>query len=143
MVRFWDTSAIVPLLVEEPMARAVTAALEVDPEIGVWWATSVECTSAIARQEREESLGTAEVSAALARLDALTRAWDEVLPSARVKSTADRLCRTHPLRAADALQLAAAIVMADGEPSALSFVTLDDRLGVAATREGFPVEAPT
>jgi hypothetical protein len=60
-----------------------------------------------------------------------------------VKSTADRLCRTHPLRAADALQLAAAIVMADGEPGALSFVTLDDRLGVAATREGFPVEDPT
>jgi len=45
----------------------------------------------------------------------------------------------HPLRAADALQLSAAIVAADGDPSSLELVTLDRRLAEAAMLEGFPV----
>jgi predicted nucleic acid-binding protein len=52
------------------------------------------------------------------------------------------LLRVHPLRAADALQLAAAIIAADSEPRSLAFVTLDDRLARAAEREGFPVVEP-
>ena len=56
--------------------------------------------------------------------------------------TADRVLRTHALRAADAFQLAAAIVAADGEPRSLTFVTLDARLALAAGREGFPVIEP-
>lgn len=142
MVRFWDTSAIVPLLVDEPVTPAVLASYELDPRLVVWWATSVECTSAIARRERDGSLDPAGVAAATARLAAQTGAWEEVQPSSRVKSTAERLCRTHPLRAADALQLAAAIVAADGDPGTVPFVTLDERLGLAAAREGFPVEEP-
>lgn len=43
------------------------------------------------------------------------------------------------LRAADALQLAAALAAAENNPSALSIVTLDDRLAEAAEREGFPL----
>jgi hypothetical protein len=45
----------------------------------------------------------------------------------------------HPLRAADSLQLAAAIIAAEREPTTLEFVSLDDRLGEAASREGFRV----
>jgi predicted nucleic acid-binding protein len=40
------------------------------------------------------------------------------------------------LRAADALQLAAAVLASEGEPSSLEIVTLDERLSEAAQKEG-------
>jgi predicted nucleic acid-binding protein len=57
----------------------------------------------------------------------------------RLRDIAERLVRIHPLRAADALQLAAATVAAEGQPANLPIVTMDDRLTLAADREGFPV----
>ncbi len=73
------------------------------------------------------------------RLDSLAAAWDEVHPGERIRRTARRLLRVHPLRAADALQLGAALVGADNHPESLDFVTLDTRLADAARREGFQV----
>jgi len=77
--------------------------------------------------------------AAIARLEALSREWMEVPAIDNGRTQASRLLRTHALRAADALQLAAVIVASDFEPSALVFVSLDVRLSAAAEREGFPV----
>jgi hypothetical protein len=57
----------------------------------------------------------------------------------RVKALAVRLLRVHRLRAADALQLAAALAWADGSPQSRTLLTLDDRLATAAEREGFAV----
>lgn len=99
----------------------------------VWWGTSVECISALARLEREGVMSPRDVSMALARLRALAQAWHEVQPHERVRARAERLLRVHPLRAADALQLAAAIEAAEGSPT--GFVCLDRRLGEAASRE--------
>ncbi len=79
------------------------------------------------------------MSASLARLDELSLAWHEVQPVARVRTVAIRLLRTHELRAADAFQVAAAIVAAEDSPGSLPVVTLDARLALAAEREGFPV----
>jgi hypothetical protein len=138
-VRFWDASAIVPLLVEEPTRAALLALLEHDPVMLVWWASPVECASALARREREGALALAEATDALERLRSLGATWQEVLPSEAVRTSAQRLLRVHPLRAADSLQLAAAIVAAEGEPATLEFVGLDQRLNDAATREGFRV----
>lgn len=59
-----------------------------------------------------------------------------------VRDHAERMVRSHPLRAADALQLGAAIVAAEEEPTSLEFVTLDRRLAAAAAREGFQVLDP-
>ena len=75
----------------------------------------------------------------MARLTKLAKAWVEVQPSSSVRRVAIRLLRVHPLRAADALQLGAALVAAEDHPETLPFVTLDDRLADAATREGFEV----
>lgn len=136
-MRFWDASAIVPLLFAEPEREALLGALERDAEMLVWWATPVECASAIARREREGVLELAQASAALERLRALATAWHEVLPSDAVRNAAQRLLRVHVLRAADSLQLAAAVVAAEGEAPSLEFVCLDERLSAAATREGF------
>lgn len=142
-MRFWDSSAIVPLLVGEPSTTAATAEVERDPEIIVWWATEVDCVSALARLEREASLGGPGMTAAIERLDALARAWQEVQSVDRIRQTATRLLRVHGLRAADALQLAAAISAAEDRPASLGMVTLDDRLARAAEREGFKVAVPS
>ena len=138
-MRFWDSSAIVPLLVAEPSTQALVTAFVRDPEVVVWWATEVECVSALARLERDASIDTPAMGEALARLDALALAWHEVQPAARTRQVAVRLLRTHNLRAADALQLAAAIAAAEDSPGSLPLVTLDGRLAMAAEREGFPV----
>ncbi len=141
-MRFWDSSAIVPILVGEATSGAVLAELERDPEVVAWWGSEPECVSALARLEREASLSAAALGEALRRLSALVGAWQEVQPVALVRLTAIRLLRVHPLRAADALQLSAAIVAAEDHPATLAFVTLDARLALAAEREGFPVIRP-
>jgi predicted nucleic acid-binding protein len=142
-LRFWDSSAIVPLLVHEATSTAVMSEYEQDPEMLVWWATEAECVSALARLERESLLDAPAMSQALRRLDALAGAWREIQPVTRLRHTAVRLLRVHPLRAGDALQLAAAIVAAEDHPETLPFVALDERLALAAEREGFAVVLPT
>jgi uncharacterized protein len=138
-VRFWDASAIVPLLVEEPASAAMLSLLEADRELLVWWGTPVECVSALSRREREGALAPAAVTRAVERLRALAPAWQEVLPGDAVRTAAQRLLRVHPLRAADALQLAAAVVASENDAAALPLVCLDERLADAAAREGFSI----
>lgn len=137
-MRFWDTSALVPLLAEEPATTAAQRLYGEQPAI-VWWATAVECASAVARLERDSALTSVQVAEAFSRLDALRRSWIEVEPGDEVREVARRMLRVHPLRAADALQLAAAWLGAERRPSSLPLVSLDDRLRAAATREGFPL----
>jgi predicted nucleic acid-binding protein len=141
-MRFRDSSALVPLLVTEPSSEAVSQEFGRDPEVVAWWGTDLECVSALARLERDGSLAAASVVDALNRLDALSLAWREIQPVARVRQMAIRLLRVHPLRASDALQLGAAIVASEDQPASLPLVTLDDRLGQAAEREGFRVVRP-
>ena len=137
-MRFWDSSALVPLLVKQAKTGAVTAVFREDLVQAVWWGSDVECTSAIARLERDGDFPTSKVAEAVfVRLKALRSSWQEVQPVVEVKETARRLLRVHPIGAADALQLAAAFVLAERRPSTLDFVCLDDRLTRAARREGF------
>ena len=137
-MRFWDTSAVAPLLVREPRTERARELLEWDAELAVWWATPVECWSALSRRVREGALTPAVEDEAAARLDLLRGAWYELLPSEAVRTRARRLLRVHPLRAADALQLAAALVWAAGEEEA-EFVAADGRLCDAARLEGLAV----
>lgn len=141
-MKFWDSSAIVPLLVIEPSSVAVLATYELDPEVVAWWATEAECVSALARLERDGSLAAPSIAEGLRRLDALARSWREVQPVMAIRQTAIRLLRVHQLRTADALQLGAAIVAAEDHPATLPLVTLDERLALAAEREGFAVVRP-
>jgi uncharacterized protein len=138
-LRFWDASAVVPLLLDEPRSEGLRAESAEQPELVVWWGTIVECASAVGRRERTGALEPSDATEALATLVRLTRDWREVPPTSTLRDDAQRLVRVHDLRAADAFQLAAARTAADGEPGALPFVTLDERLALAASREGFPV----
>ncbi|MGE3841749.1 MAG: type II toxin-antitoxin system VapC family toxin [Vicinamibacterales bacterium] len=134
---FWDTSALIPLVLPERRSAALTDAVVADREVTVWWGTPVECLSAAYRRHREAPLPSQVLSAALSRLRAIVEDADTVAPTDDVRRRAGRLVAAHPLRAADALQLAAALVWCEEQPSGELFVCLDQRLRDAAQREGF------
>ena len=138
-MKFWDTSALVPLLVNEADSAQRAAALQAAPELAVWWGTAVECESALQRRVREGVLDAAGARFARERLAVLAGAWHEVTPSVAVRTLAVRLLRTHPLRAADALQLAAAVTLRQAGLPQLDFLTADVRLAEAAEIEGLVV----
>ena len=138
-MRFWDSSALLPLLVHEMTSAQMAQHYRDDAMVVTWWGTRIECASALARLEHDGTLSVADVRRAVHRLDAAAATWIEVPAHDDVRAQAVRLLRIHRLRAADATQVAAAIVAADHVPRSLAFVTLDVRQGLAAEREGFPV----
>lgn len=140
---FWDSSALVPILVAETRSRELSELLGRDRTAVVWWSSAIECRSALYRRWRERAVSETELNRALARLEGLAEDLDQIAPTARLKERAGRALSTHPLRAADALQLAAALVWCDDTPGGESFVCLDDRLRDAARGEGFVVLPPT
>ncbi|SRR6266849_5608076 len=137
-MRFWDTSALIPLCLQEKQTGPLKKLAQEDEAIVAWWGSPIECLSALARLRREDALSTAEEQAQTV-LRALMTAWTEVEPSGLVREQAGRVLRLHPLRAADALQLAAALVWCQGDPVHHTFICLDQRLREAARREGFQI----
>jgi predicted nucleic acid-binding protein len=137
-MRFWDPSGIVPLLVDQPRSTRVKQLFREDPAVVVWWLTTVECWSAFARLRREQVFDLDDEASARAHLEELRQGWAEVVPSEELRAIGGRLVRVHAIRAADAMQLAAAQLWA-GSPVDAEFVTLDDRLGRVAALEGFRV----
>jgi predicted nucleic acid-binding protein len=138
-VKFWDASAIVPLLVSETWSRHLQSLAANESAMLVWWGSEVECVSALARRERDGALDDQAMAKALRRLRQLADSWHEIDPSDAIRETAERFLRVHPLRAADALQLAAAFAAAEQRPASLEIVTLDDRVANVARKEGFAI----
>lgn len=134
---FWDTSAIVPLVVDEVETARMASLLRRDAHLVVFWGTLVEAGSAIARRERDGTFSARDADRARKALRTLSRAWTEVLPGDELRENALRLLARHPLRAADALQLSAALTWARGRPTGHAFATLDARMATAARGEGF------
>ena len=137
-MKFWDSSAILPLLLDERTSASVAAVYENDERQIVWCLTEVEAVSALARRERQGGKPV-DVERARTTLKILSERWEEVTSVESVRTRAIRLLGTHGLRAADALQLAAALVFCDERTESLPFVCLDDRLAEAARKEMFPV----
>jgi predicted nucleic acid-binding protein len=141
-VRFWDSSALLPLFLPERFTQRAEIWLESDPRVTIWTLTRVEVLSAISRRRRLEPEAAGLLQIARREVMRSWLSWMEVTDVASVRRHAERIVETHPLRAADALQLRAAIVAAENVPATLEFVTLDRRLADAAEREGFPVFGP-
>ena len=136
-MRFWDTSAILPLVSREPLSDEMRRLLEEDAGMVVWWATRVECISATSRRAREGSLPPEGEASARGLIDVLSESWTEARPTARLRDLAEQALAAHPLRAADALQLASALIWCGSEPRGRAFVCLDERLRAAVSRSGF------
>lgn len=138
-IAFWDTSGIVPLCCFQARSAPARQAARVYGRQIVWWGTAVEAWSAISRLMREGALSPQGSRQALSRLDALRWRWSEVLPTEDLREKACRVLARHPLRAADALQLAAALVWCEDYPRGRCFVCGDGALAQAAEAEGFTV----
>lgn len=136
---FWDASAIVPLCCSQT-ASAQGRQLRRDlKRMVVWWGTPLEARSAFARLVREGDISPDERVAAVNLLGQLRATWDEILPSETLRSLAEELPDTHRLRAADAAQLAAALVWCRERPRKRPFVCFDEPLRTAASELGFVV----
>jgi uncharacterized protein len=138
-MRYWDSSAIVPLLFEEAESETVGGLVRDDPELVTWVFSPIEILSALWRRRRAGELEEVEHELAEGLLRSLEESWVAVTDVASVERRARRLLSLHLLRATDALQLAAALIACDERTHALPFVTLDARLAEAARREGFSV----
>ena len=141
-MRFWDSSAIVPLIVEEQRSQACRALRRADRSMIVWMLSRTEIVSALHRLRREGYLDKKEVPTALRRLDRLSRTWAEVEAAEPTRERAERALAVHALSAADALQLGAALLVVRDRPRHRPFVTADARLAEAAAAEGFDVVVP-
>jgi predicted nucleic acid-binding protein len=135
---FWDTSALVPLCVRQKPSPAVRRLLK-QYGIVVWWATSVEMRSAFESLLRMEQLSASEHAAAGLRLKRLRSGWREMQPSETLRSQAEIFLLRFPLRAADALQLAAAWIWSSGTPQQCVFISADAQLLEAAQKLEFQI----
>jgi predicted nucleic acid-binding protein len=138
-MRFWDTSAIVPLVLKQGKSEEMVALAASDDAIAVWWGTRVEVHSAVSRLSRLGELDETEAAEALRELTGLLGFAHELEPSEAIRSVACRIAQVYALSAADALQLAAALAWVERDPSNRHFVCLDRGLCEAARREGFDV----
>ncbi len=141
-MKFWDTSALVPLIVDEPTTDGAREIFARDPDVAIWMLTSVELLSAIGRLGRQavelDDLVPDMRSAAIELVSRCT----VVTEVEGARRRAERLVGVHPIAAADALQVGAALVVCGDSPERLEFVTLDGRLARCAQLEGFRVIAP-
>jgi predicted nucleic acid-binding protein len=138
-MRYWDSSAILPLLALESDTERRRRQLQADPQIVTWWGSRIECASALGRLLRETVLNDDSYERLLGDLEILSSGWLEIQATEKLRQRALRLLRLHSLNAADALQLAAALVACSESPQTLPFLSSDIRLNEATRKEGFPV----
>lgn len=138
-MRFWDSSAVLPLIIREETSATVADLLGEDGDMAVWWGSWAETSVAISRLRREGVLGEETEEEARSRLDLLTGTWRETRPTDGLRLLAVLLSRSHPLKAADCFQLAAALRWCEGDTNGKGLVCFDERLRRAASDEGFDV----
>lgn len=136
---FWDSSALIPLCILQTQTAGAKA-LYKRFGIVVWWATPVEIVSGLTRLQRMGEIDRNHFSIGKQRAQDLSNIWDSLEPSSTTLTQACSLLEAHPLRAADALQLAAALENCEHIPVGNVFVTADLRQAEAARLCGFSVE---
>jgi hypothetical protein len=141
-MRFWDTSALAALVVEYPISNACRTLYRADPAIAIWTLTRTELVSVAQRLAREGVLNEEDTVRVLGRIELLVARATEITALEAVRDRAERALGLHALRAADALQLGAALVLVRDRPKNRPFVVEDLRLAQAARREGFQVICP-
>jgi predicted nucleic acid-binding protein len=138
-MKFWDASAVVPLLLTEKQSDYCLQILKDDQDVLLWCLSRVEVVSAMTRRLREQSLTFGEFQSAKIRLQHILEGAYQITALEKVMNRAVRLLEVHPLRAADACQLASVLVATQEDPDRVSLICLDERLKEAAIKEGFVV----
>jgi predicted nucleic acid-binding protein len=136
---FWDTSALVPLCVRQSITPRAVALYKIHDAV-VWWATPVEIASAVARLLRMQELDSSDWSKARKLATRLAGSWFVIQPSDALRARSVELVDRYDLRAADSLQLAAALEWCEGVPEGHVFLTIDQTLREAALLSGFDAQ---
>lgn len=136
---FWDSSALVPLCTSEPRSISAGRLWKTFSARVVWWETSVEICSALARIERENTISLSQRLNAEKRLVILEKTWIEIQPNSRIKELARTFPAKYKMKAADSLQLAAALIWCKEQPKSKNFVSGDAKLVKVAETVGFTV----
>jgi predicted nucleic acid-binding protein len=139
LLAFWDSSALIPLCVQQLQTQR-SEALFANYGVTVWWFTQVEIISGLTRLVRMKEIDGTEFIDGKHVAQALAMTWIAIKPSANIESEARALLELYPLSAADALQLAAALEWCEGKPKGQVFLTFDQRLREAAALAGFNLE---
>jgi len=140
-MRFWDSSALVPLCLNSTQTKYCLDLFKKDSHIIVWCLTLSEIWSALCRQARDQTISDDHLQTAKKRARKLSDSWSEVVIVEKARERSLRLMEVHGLKAADSLQLAAALIAADEQTRQFEFVSLDKRLISAAQKEGFVIHA--
>lgn len=138
-MKFWDASAVIPLLLTEKQSDYCLQILKDDQDVLLWCLSRVEIVSAMTRRLREQSLTFGEFQSAKIRLQHILEGAYQITALEKVMNRAVRLLEVHPLRAADACQLASVLVATQEDPYRVSLICFDERLKEAAIKEGFVV----
>jgi len=133
---FWDSSSLVPLCTTQA-ASAQAQQLVREYSIVTWWATPLEVASAIQRLTRTGEITQQESTTAHLRYKKLLRASREIQASDAVRDRAEELLQSFPLKAADALQVAAAWVWTMSDPTGYTLISGDRQVLAAAQGLGF------
>jgi len=136
---FWDSSALLLLICQQSKSPAARRAQRKYQIMSVWWGTRVECHSALQRLIRDGDLSGKDERLAFLSLERLSAHWVEIQPIEEVRQFAEKLLKLHTLRAADALQLSAALIWCNRQPHGRNFICDDTKLLEAAEKEGFNV----
>ncbi len=142
MIAFWDASAIVPLIVREEGSARAHEIWSTGTRLFIWWGTPVEVAHALGRRAREDSASPEDLALARTRAETLLSAAQIVSPTPALRRRAEAIALAGTLRAADALQLAAALETRD-LAGLDAFVTFDARLADAARAEGLAPSTQT
>lgn len=135
---FWDSSSLVPLCVQQQPSGKVNK-LAAKYGFVVWWSTQIEMHAALARLLRTGEVTHGEYLGALKSMEMLRRGWRELQPTENLRTRAESLVGRFPLKAANALQLAAAMSWCLDNPRGRKFISGDKQLLHAAGQLGFDV----
>lgn len=137
MIRYFETSALVKLLVVEPDSDLVHGLFRESSARAVHEIAYVEMHSALSRKARTDAVDPAVVSDIRDRIDSLWGLLDRVRVAWRLLQEAARLTADHPLPAYDSLHLASVLrLSANTGEEPFEFVCFDTTLRRAAETEG-------
>jgi predicted nucleic acid-binding protein len=136
LIAYFDTSSVVPLLVEEPGTERCAEHWSTADRLVSVRLVEVEARAALAQATRQERLTTRQLRTSVAALDVLIAQMDLVDVDDGLVSRAAELAERQALRAYDAVHLAAALTVGDDD---LVLVAGDRALTSAAAAVGIAV----
>ncbi len=134
MIRYFDSSALAKRYVRAEGTTEVNRWLR-EAHPATCRLTEAELSSAFARRVRDGTMSARARAAALDRMSVDFKKIHVVELVPALVSRVHELLARHPLRAADSLQLAAALLLANRIGSPIEFVVYDERLAKAARAE--------